>query len=158
MQAKATGGSWSAGGRQPEPEWPPPTRASGDSSKTWTWPAFTYTHTHTHRKINGNNMQIILQQHSLIQRSDKIYLFNSGLSLFQRHVGMDTRCFQLRRNPRELRKDDINKPYLQIIHWHKEYIKNSLLLHFHHSSQQISHHLYNTKYTRIHTVNQVSTK
>lgn len=115
-------------------------------------------HTHTHRKINGNNMQIILQQHSLIQRSDKIYLFNSGLSLFQRHVGMDTRCFQLRRNPRELRKDDINKRYLQIIHRHKEYIKNSLLLHFHHSSQQISHHLYNTKYTRIHTVNQVSTK
>lgn len=49
MQAKATGGSWSAGGRQPEPEWPPPTRASGDSSKTWTWPAFTYTHTHTER-------------------------------------------------------------------------------------------------------------
>ena len=42
MQAKATGGSWSAGGRQPLLDPPPPTSASGERSNTHTSPDFTW--------------------------------------------------------------------------------------------------------------------
>lgn len=109
MQAKATGGSWSAGGRQPEPECPPPTRASGDSSRTCTSPAFTYRR--TYREMNRNSMHchlITAEPHKAFM-AYKVYLLNSGLSLFLRHVGVDTGCFQFRRNPRELRRDHIVK-------------------------------------------------
>lgn len=57
IQAKATGGSWSAGGRQPEPEWPPPTNASGDRSRTWTSPALTWRE-HTDRDTQSIYNQI----------------------------------------------------------------------------------------------------